>query len=73
MFEAQAGALDHAMASPSMTAQITDVSEWHINADEAPVHDYNLEYGRDPDIFDGTTPYRTADHDPIVIGLDLVP
>ncbi len=73
MFEAQAGALDHAMASPSLTAQITGVSEWHINADEAPVHDYNLEYGRDPDIFDSTTPYRAADHDPIVIGLDLVP
>jgi predicted extracellular nuclease len=73
MFEAQAGALDHAMASPSLMAQITDISEWHINADEAPVNDYNLEYGRDPDIFDSTTPYRAADHDPILIGLDLVP
>ena len=73
MFEAQAGALDHALASPSLTAQITGVSEWHINADEAPVQDYNLEYGRDPDIFDSTTPYRAADHDPILIGLDLVP
>jgi len=73
VFEAQVGALDHALASPSLTTQVTGVSEWHINADEAPAHDYNLEFGRDPDIFDGTTPYRAADHDPIVIGLGLVP
>jgi predicted extracellular nuclease len=71
VFEGQAGALDHALASPSLVGQVTGVSEWHINADEAPVHDYNLEYGRDPDIFDATLPYRASDHDPIVVGLDL--
>jgi predicted extracellular nuclease len=72
-FEGMAGALDHALASPDLVNQVAGVSEWHINADEAPVHDYNLEFGRNPDIFDGSTPYRSADHDPIVIGLDLTP
>lgn len=71
MFAGQAGALDHALASHSLLSQITGVSEWHINADEASVHDYDLEFGRDPDIFDGTTPYRASDHDPIVVGLEL--
>jgi predicted extracellular nuclease len=70
-FDGQSGALDHALASPSLVEQITSVVEWHINADEPRVLDYNLEYGRDPDLFDATTPYRSSDHDPLIIGLDL--
>lgn len=45
--------------------------EWHINADEAALIDYNLDAGRDPALFDDTTPYRSSDHDPVIIGLDL--
>jgi predicted extracellular nuclease len=71
IFEGQSGALDHALASPSLAPQVSETIEWHINADESPAHDYNLEYGRDPDIFDGSLPYRASDHDPIIIGLDL--
>ncbi len=69
-FDAQAGALDHAVASASMATQVVEVVEWHINADEPELHDYNLEFGRDPALFDGTTPYRASDHDPVVVGLD---
>ena len=71
-FDAQAGALDHAVASASMATQVVDVLEWHINADEPELHDYNLEHGRDPSLFDATTPYRASNHDPVVIGLDPV-
>jgi predicted extracellular nuclease len=70
-FRGQSGALDHALASASLVQQITSVVEWHINADEPRVLDYNLEFGRDPGLFDGTTPYRSSDHDPLIIGLDL--
>jgi predicted extracellular nuclease len=71
VFEGKAGAIDHALASPSLVGQVTGVREWHINADESPVHDYNLEFDRDADIFDGSSPYRASDHDPIVVGLNL--
>lgn len=71
IFGSQSGALDHALTSPSLSSQVAQTIEWHINADESPAHDYNLEYGRDPAIFDGSTPYRASDHDPIIIGLDL--
>ena len=71
VFDGQSGALDHALASSSLVSQVAASMEWHINADEAPAHDYNLENGRDPAIFDGTTPYRASDHDPVIIGLDL--
>ena len=55
-----------------MAAQVVDVVEWHINADEPELHDYNLEHGRDPALFDAATPYRASDHDPVVVGLDPV-
>jgi predicted extracellular nuclease len=71
-FESHVGAMDHALASPSMAAQVAEVIEWHINADEPPILDYNLEFGRDPDLFDPLSPYRVSDHDPIVIGLNPV-
>ncbi len=71
-FDGQSGALDYAFASASLAPQVTGTVEWHINVDEPRVLDYNLEFGRDPDLFDPSTPYRAADHDPIIVGLDLV-
>lgn len=70
-FDAQSGALDHAIVSASLAPQIVETMEWHINADEPRLLDYNLEFSRDPNLFDGTTPYRASDHDPVVIGIDL--
>ena len=70
-FNAAAGALDHALASPSLNGQIVATIEWHINSDEPPLLDYNLENGRDANLFDANIPYRASDHDPVIIGLDL--
>ena len=70
-FDGQAGALDHALASNTLDHQVTGVAEWHINADEADAFDYNLDFGRNPNLFDGEIPFRVSDHDPLVIGLDL--
>ena len=72
-YEGQSGALDHALASASLLPQVVDVVEWHISADEPRVRDYDLEFGRDPGLFDASTPYRASDHDPIIIDLDLMP
>jgi predicted extracellular nuclease len=71
VFDGQIGTLDYALASTSLFGQVTGATEWHINSDEADALDYNLDFGRDPDIFDGTVPFRTSDHDPVIIGLDL--
>ena len=73
VFDGQSGALDHALASPTLVPQVAGTLEWHINADEPRLYDYNLEAGRDPALFDGSTPYRASDHDPLLIGLDLDP
>ena len=70
-FDAMAGALDHALASPSLNGQVVETIEWHINSDEPQLLDYNLENGRDASLFDPSLPYRASDHDPVIIGLDL--
>ncbi|MEM8501908.1 MAG: ExeM/NucH family extracellular endonuclease [Cyanobacteria bacterium P01_D01_bin.1] len=71
VFDGQLGTLDYALANESLLTQVTGATEWHINADEPDAIDYNLDFGRDPTLFDSNTPFRTSDHDPIIIGLDL--
>ena len=70
LFDGQIGALDHALSSADLAKQVTGIAEWHINADESRALDYNLEFGRDPGLFDATSPYRASDHDPVIIGLN---
>jgi uncharacterized protein len=72
-FRGYSGALDHALVSASLMNQVSGASEWHINADEPPVLDYNLEFGRNEALFDPASPFRASDHDPLLIGLSLDP
>lgn len=68
VFAGQAGYLDHALGTRSLTAQVTGVTVWHINADEPSALDYN-NYNQDP--LYSPDPYRSSDHDPVIVGLDL--
>ena len=71
-FDGMAGYLDHALSSASLTSQVTGVSEWHINSDEADVLDYDTTF-KPPaqEALYEPKAYRTSDHDPIVVGLRL--
>ena len=69
VFDGESGYLDHALANSSMAAQITGANEWHINADEPFVIDYNTEF-KPQDLYT-SGPYKASDHDPVVIGLNL--
>jgi predicted extracellular nuclease len=69
VFDGQSGVLDHAFASSSMGAQVSGVTVWHVNADEPVVLDYNLEF-KTQDLY-AATPYRSSDHDPVLVGLTL--
>lgn len=70
VFDGQAGALDHALVSSSLSERVSGVAEWHINADEPPLIDYNLEAGRSADLFDPNSPFRASDHDPVIVGIN---
>lgn len=71
VFDSESGALDHALASAAMGAQVSGVAVWHSNADEAPVLDYNTEFKTDDRY--APSAFRASDHDPIVVGLTLNP
>ncbi len=73
VFDGQWGYLDYALASPSLVPQVTGAAEYHINADEVPVLDYNTDFQSDTQIDDLYAPdrFRTSDHDPVLVGLGL--
>jgi hypothetical protein len=74
VFQGQSGYLDHALGSASLRKQVTGVTEWHINADEPVVLDYNTEFKTSGQLlsFYSSGPYRSSDHDPLLIGLNLL-
>jgi predicted extracellular nuclease len=69
-FDGRAGAMDHAFASRALSSKVSGAAEWHINADEPPLIDYNLDFGRDAGFFDGSAPFRASDHDPVIVGIN---
>ena len=73
VFDGELGYLDYAMSSDSMTSQVTGATVWNINSDEPDVFDYDTSF-KSPyqdALFDPTTPYRSSDHDPVIVGLSL--
>lgn len=56
------GRLDHALLSPALAADLRGAAEWHANADEPRGAGY-----RDG----GPGPWRSSDHDPLLLGFDL--
>lgn len=69
IFDGEAGELDHGLASQSLTLQTTGATIWHINADEPTAIDYDQDFN--PSGYYAVHPYRSSDHDPLLIGLNL--
>ncbi|HWL32843.1 MAG TPA: ExeM/NucH family extracellular endonuclease [Gaiellaceae bacterium] len=73
VFNGESGYLDHALGTASIASQVTGVTEWHINPDEPTVLDYNTNFksaGHVSTLYD-PGPYRSSDHDPVIIGLQM--
>ena len=68
VYRGQSGSLDHAFATEALAADVTGVAVWHINADEPRFLDYNQEYN--PKALYDTGPFRSSDHDPVLIGIE---
>lgn len=73
VFDGQTGYLDHALGNRKFASYVLDANFWHINADEADVFDYDTSFKPTvvDEMFDPTTPYRSSDHDPVLISLLL--
>ena len=73
VFDGQAGYLDHALASATLEGQVTGAADWHINSDEPDVVDYDTSFKptAQENLYEAN-PYRASDHDPVVVGLNLL-
>ena len=82
VFNGQTGSLDHALVTSSLLAQVTGAAKWNINSAEPITLDYNdaiLSSGENPAEDRNDTslyqanPFRSSDHDPVLVGLNLTP
>ncbi|GAB3590082.1 ExeM/NucH family extracellular endonuclease [Hymenobacter daeguensis] len=66
VFNGLSGSLDHAVLTPNLVGHAA-VEKWHINAAEPEFLEYDVA-GAATDI---TSPFRSSDHDPVLIGLNF--
>ncbi|MCE0555423.1 ExeM/NucH family extracellular endonuclease [Motilimonas sp. E26] len=74
-YDGQAGSLDHGLVNEALAGKLVAATDWHINADEPRVLDYNVEYKSDAQLqrFYAPDAYRSSDHDPVVMSFALEP
>ena len=71
VFDGHAGYLDHALASRSLVGQVIGAAEWHVNADEPDVLDYDTSFKPSAvDAIYAPDQYRASDHDAALVGID---
>ena len=72
VFDGQIGYLDYALANDAASGDVTGTAAWHINADETSLIDYNLNFKgqAEQDLWEAN-PYRSSDHDPVIVGMQL--
>ncbi len=66
VFNALSGSLDHAMSTGALTAKVTGLAHWNINA----VESFAYQYDGDPALY-APNQFRSSDHDPLVLGVNL--
>ena len=73
VFDGQWGYLDYALGNPAILSRVTGVAEWHVNADEPSVLDYNDDFKSPGQLVSlyAADEFRVSDHDPVVVGLNL--
>ena len=66
VFKGLTGSLDHAVVTPNLVGFV-DVQKWRINSAEPSV----LQYDAAGEATDVTTPFRSSDHDLVLIGINF--
>ncbi|NMR18992.1 ExeM/NucH family extracellular endonuclease [Cellulomonas fimi] len=67
-FQGMSGSLDHVLLNEGFLARSTGADIWEINGGEALGLEYSR-YNATGTIFYAPDPYRSSDHDPVVVGL----
>ena len=67
-FSGLSGSLDHLMLNQAALARATGGDIWNINSGESVALEYSR-YGYHGTLFYEDGPYRSSDHDPVIVGL----
>ncbi|MFC0645900.1 ExeM/NucH family extracellular endonuclease [Cellulomonas phragmiteti] len=67
-FSGLSGSLDHVLLNEAASARATGADVWEINAPESIALEYSR-YGYHGTTFWAPDPYRSSDHDPVVVGM----
>lgn len=74
VFDGMLGYLDYALSGSDLVDEVTGASAWNINADEPSLIDYDMTFKKPAqDALFAPDPYRSSDHDPVIVGLNLTP
>jgi 5'-nucleotidase len=68
-FQGLSGSLDHILLSEDALARATGGDIWNINSGESVALEYSR-YNQHGTLFFAPDPYRSSDHDPVVVGLE---
>jgi len=69
-YDGMIGSLDHVLASPAAEKAVNDVDVWNINSVESVALEYSR-YNSNVTDFYVADMYRSSDHDPMLVGLNL--
>ncbi len=70
LFGGVVGSLDHVLANDTAYAAVTGAHVWNINSVESVAYEYSR-YNYNATSFYAPTPYRSSDHDPLLVGFDV--
>ncbi|MGH8826563.1 MAG: ExeM/NucH family extracellular endonuclease, partial [Jiangellaceae bacterium] len=73
VFDGKVGSLDHVLVSPAVTAdqRVTGADVWSINSVESVLVEYSRHNSFASELFEADTPFRSSDHDPIIVGVEV--
>jgi hypothetical protein len=70
LFDGVVGSLDHVLANDTAFAAVTGAHVWNINSVESVAYEYSR-YNYNATNFYAPTPFRSSDHDPLLVGFDV--
>ncbi|MFH5821799.1 ExeM/NucH family extracellular endonuclease [Georgenia sp. AZ-5] len=71
-FDGMVGSLDHVFANEAALGLVTGADIWNINSGESIALEYSRANYNVLDLYE-PTPFRSSDHDPVLVGLDVLP
>ncbi|WP_424449506.1 ExeM/NucH family extracellular endonuclease [Microbacterium arborescens] len=67
-FSGLSGSLDHVLLNDAALGRATGADIWNINSGESVALEYSR-YANHGTLFDAPDPYRSSDHDPVIVGI----